>query len=90
MSDTASATVEAAPLYPDERIHALDILRGLALFGMILVHFHQRTRIEVTGLEDLIGWGVCPIYLRRLAALACFGMIAEVGCRESTGRSSMV
>src|SRR6188508_1543316 len=25
---------------------------------MILVHFHQRMRIEVSGLEDLIGWFV--------------------------------
>jgi uncharacterized protein len=42
----------------DERIAALDILRGLALFGMILVHFHQRVRADATGVEDLIGWGV--------------------------------
>jgi len=113
---TSATTHTAAPLAPldaDERIHALDILRGLALFGMILVHFHQKMRLEVTGLEDLIGWGVwvlveqkawgtfaflfgvgfavllrrlearhapvVPIYLRRLAALACFGVIADVG-----------
>lgn len=95
------------------RLHALDILRGFALFGMILVHFHQRLRIEKGGLENLIGWGVyvlleqkawgtfaflfgvgfaillrrleargapvVPTYLRRLATLACFGIIAEVG-----------
>jgi len=101
-----------APLDGEERLHALDILRGLALFGMILVHFHQKMRPEVTGLEDLIGWGVyvlveqkawgifaflfgvgfavllrrlearhapvLPIYLRRLATLACFGVVAEV------------
>lgn len=40
------------------RLQSLDILRGLALFGMILVHFHQRVRMESSGLEDLIGWGV--------------------------------
>jgi uncharacterized protein len=101
-----------APLDADGRLHALDILRGLALFGMILVHFHQKMRLEVTGLEDLIGWGVyvlveqkawgtfaflfgvgfavllrrlearhasvVPVYLRRLATLACFGIVAEV------------
>lgn len=95
-----------------ERLHSLDILRGLALFGMILVHFHQNMRLEVAGLEDLIGWAVwifveqkawgtfaflfgvgfavllrrldarqlpvTAIYLRRLAALAVFGVIAEV------------
>jgi uncharacterized protein len=102
-----------APVTADDRLHTLDILRGLALFGMILVHFHQKMRIEVTGLEDLIGWGVwilveqkawgifaflfgvgfavllrrleargapvVPIYLRRLAGLAVFGLIAQVG-----------
>src|SRR5262245_13515557 len=102
-----------APLDTEERIHALDILRGLALCFMIVVHFHQRMRIAVSGVEDLIAWAVwvlleqkawgtfafvfgvgfavllrrlgarrapvVPIYLRRLAALACFGVIAEVG-----------
>ncbi|MGH7724541.1 MAG: DUF418 domain-containing protein [Candidatus Eiseniibacteriota bacterium] len=96
----------------DNRLLSLDILRGIALFGMILVHFHQRMRIEVTGLEDLIGWGVwilveqkswgmfallfgasfaillrrleargdpvLPIYTRRLAALAVFGVVTDV------------
>ena len=42
----------------DQRLASLDILRGLALFGMILVHFHQRVRADATGFEDLIGWGV--------------------------------
>ena len=46
------------PTRRDERLHTLDILRGVALFGMILVHFHQRMRLDVSGLEDLIGWGV--------------------------------
>jgi len=41
--------VSPARLDADERLHALDILRGLALFGMILVHFHQKMRLEVTG-----------------------------------------
>jgi len=102
-----------APIDSDERLHSLDILRGLALAGMILVHFHQRLERPVTGVEDLIGWGVwifveqkawgtfaflfgvgfavllrrleargtsiVPIYLRRLAALAVFGIIATVG-----------
>jgi uncharacterized protein len=109
----ASGSSAPAPVTSDDRLHTLDILRGLALFGMILVHFHQKMRIEVTGLEDLIGWGVwilveqkawgifaflfgvgfavllrrlearnapvVPIYLRRLAGLAVFGLIAQVG-----------
>jgi uncharacterized protein len=108
-----AATAAPAPLDATERLHAIDILRGLALFGMILVHFHQKTRLDVTGVEDLIPWAVwvgveqkawatfaflfgagfaillrrleargaavVPIYLRRLATLACFGLIAEVG-----------
>jgi len=103
----------AAPIDVDQRIHTLDILRGLALFGMILVHFHQNMRLEAKGIEGAIPWGVwvlieekawgtfaflfgvgfavllrrledredpvAPIYLRRLAALALFGIIAEVG-----------
>ena len=40
------------------RLSALDMLRGLALFFMILVHFHQRMRLEVPGIEDLIGWAI--------------------------------
>jgi len=100
------------PLGADERLHALDILRGLALVGMIVVHFHQFMRREGTGLDDLIGWAVyifveqkawgtfaflfgvgfaillrrldarglpvVAIYLRRLACLAVFGLIAQV------------
>src|SRR6476646_3766579 len=107
------ASPDARPVEAAERLHALDILRGLALFGMILVHFHQKMRLDATGVEDLIGWGVyvlveqkawgtfaflfgagfaillrrlesrgapiVSIYLRRLAALAVFGIIAEVG-----------
>jgi uncharacterized protein len=39
-----------------ERIVALDILRGLALFGMILVHFHQDMEKPAAGMEDIVGW----------------------------------
>ena len=39
-----------------ERIVTLDILRGLALFGMIVVHFHQVMEIPSKGTEDLVGW----------------------------------
>jgi uncharacterized protein len=41
-----------------ERIVTLDVLRGLALFGMILVHFHQKMEVPTAGTEDLIGWGI--------------------------------
>ena len=102
----------AAPVQHGERLDALDILRGFALLGMILVHFHQKMRLEVRGAEDLIGWfvwvgveqkawgtfaflfgvgfavllrrlearriAVVPFYLRRLAGLAVFGLVAEL------------
>ena len=110
---TRLSSPQLSPLDSDHRLHTLDILRGLALFGMILVHFHQKMRIEVSGLEDLIAWAVwilveqkawgifaflfgvgfavllrrlearnapvVAIYLRRLATLAVFGVIAQVG-----------
>lgn len=44
------------PPASSDRIVALDILRGIALFGMILVHFHQRMEIPTEGVEDLVGW----------------------------------
>ena len=43
----ASPTAEAG------RNEALDVLRGLALFGMLIVHFHERT-IETAGINDLV------------------------------------
>ena len=101
------------PVTRDERVHTLDILRGLALLGMILVHVHQHMEVEASGAEGLIGWvtwvgvetkawgvfallfgagfalllrnverrgaPVAALYLRRLAALAVFGLVAEAG-----------
>lgn len=58
MTDLHAPHTGVVPLDAAERLHSLDILRGVALCAMILVHFHQRMRIEVQGLEDLIGWGV--------------------------------
>lgn len=109
----ATATRRSASVGTSERIEALDIIRGFALFGMILVHFHQKMRVDKSGLEDVIPWfvwifveqkawgtfallfgagfaillrrleargdAVAPTYLRRLATLALFGIVAEVG-----------
>jgi len=66
-----------APLAAAERIHALDILRGLALFGMILVHFHQKMRLDAGGLEDLIGWGVYVLVEQK--AWGTFAFLFGVG-----------
>jgi uncharacterized protein len=66
-----------APLDSDERLHALDILRGLALLGMILVHFHQKMRLEVTGIEDLVSWGVWVLVEQK--AWGTFAFLFGVG-----------
>jgi uncharacterized protein len=66
-----------APLDADERLHALDILRGLALLGMILVHFHQKMRLDATGLEDLISWGVWVLIEQK--AWGIFAFLFGVG-----------
>ncbi|MCI0365949.1 MAG: DUF418 domain-containing protein, partial [Phycisphaerales bacterium] len=41
------------PMVPAERIHTLDVLRGMALLGMILVHFHIHS-LELGGVDDLV------------------------------------
>jgi uncharacterized protein len=73
----ASAVSGPASLDAGERLHALDILRGLALFGMILVHFHQKTRRDVQGPEDLIGWGVYVLVEQK--AWGIFAFLFGVG-----------
>jgi uncharacterized protein len=94
-----------------ERIVTLDIMRGLALFGMIIVHFHQKMEMPSSGTEDLVGWivwigletkswaafaflfgasfalflrsaearglNVVPMFLRRMLALAIFGILVQ-------------
>lgn len=45
---TATRPVEA-----DERMHSLDILRGVALLGMFVVHFHVRST-EPGGVDDVV------------------------------------
>lgn len=65
------------PIDTDERLHALDILRGLALSGMILVHFHQRMRLPATGFEDLIGWAVWTLVEQK--AWGVFAFLFGVG-----------
>jgi uncharacterized protein len=52
---TVTLTPPTAPAAGD-RIQALDVLRGFALLGMIVVHFHQRVHTGASGFEGLIGW----------------------------------
>src|SRR4051812_45475137 len=81
MSASVSASAQIAGPLPlldaGQRLHALDILRGLALFGMIVVHFHQKMRLEATGLEDLIGWGVWVLIEQK--AWGTFAFLFGVG-----------
>ncbi|HJU66418.1 MAG TPA: DUF418 domain-containing protein [Gemmatimonadaceae bacterium] len=63
MRDDVSASADRSSAgTATRRIATLDILRGLALFGMILVHFHQRFRLttELQSFfgEEYIGWFV--------------------------------
>src|SRR5215471_1490962 len=52
-------TVRPSPTTGADRLNALDILRGFALFGMVLVHFHQRVEKPGAGfVEGLVGWTV--------------------------------
>src|SRR5262245_24162952 len=44
---------EEQPIATAERIRSLDVMRGLALLGMILVHFHMHTP-ELGGLDDVV------------------------------------
>jgi uncharacterized protein len=74
---TSSGGSPSAPVDVDERLHALDILRGLALCGMILVHFHQKMRRPVEGLEDLIGWAVYVLVEQK--AWGTFAFLFGVG-----------
>jgi uncharacterized protein len=93
-----------------ERIHSLDVLRGFALLGMLIVHFHMRSS-EPGGIDDVVrtlvwrlveskshgtfallfgagfaillrrtqarGEPFTAFYLRRLAVLAIFGIVAH-------------
>jgi uncharacterized protein len=43
----------ALPTGATDRIHSLDILRGVALFGMIVVHFHDHS-LEPGGIDDVV------------------------------------
>jgi uncharacterized protein len=47
-----SPAVTASP----QRVRSLDILRGFALLGMILVHVHMNLERPGAGWEDLISW----------------------------------
>lgn len=43
----------AVPTDPRQRTDALDILRGAALLGMLIVHFHDRSS-DPGGIDDVV------------------------------------
>jgi uncharacterized protein len=55
---THRQSFRAAPVEPQARLHALDVIRGVALVFMILVHFHQLMRLESEGWQGLISWAI--------------------------------
>ena len=71
-----------------ERLHALDILRGLALFGMILVHLKNLAGREVTGLEGWIPWGV-GVFVEQKAwgTFAFLSASASLCCSDGSMRA---
>lgn len=81
MTDPAAA---AAPVGRRERIVVLDVLRGFALLGMILVHFHSYANTfhdlpghDRTTAESAIGWGVW--LLAETKSYATFAFLFGVG-----------
>lgn len=56
-AESSHVAREAAPVAPNARIATLDILRGVALLGMILAHFHKSMGVPANQgvLEHLAG-----------------------------------
>ena len=82
----------APPVAPRERIVVLDVLRGFALLGMILVHFHSYANTfhdlpghDRTSLESAISWGVWLLVENK--AYATFAFLFGVGFAVQLRRS---
>lgn len=86
-----------SPVTAQERIHALDILRGLAVLGMILVHFHFYANAfhDLSGparttLEELVSWGVWLLIETKAAAVFAFlfGVGFAIQIRRAAARGT--
>src|SRR5687767_7536983 len=53
MSIVAHDAVAAIQREAADRIHSLDVLRGLALLGMLVVHFHDRST-DPGGVDEIV------------------------------------
>lgn len=86
MADTVEASVPKAGVDPvgsdsgvqtPERIEALDVLRGIALLGMLLVHFNNVAMDPVGGLDDWYARIADLLFYNRFFAM--FGILFGVG-----------
>ncbi|HET9582279.1 MAG TPA: DUF418 domain-containing protein [Gemmatimonadota bacterium] len=86
-----------SPVAAQERIHALDILRGLAVLGMILVHFHfyandfhDLSGPARTTFEELVSWGVWLLVETKAAAVFAFlfGVGFAIQIRRAAARGA--
>ena len=70
----ATETGVLAPVRPDERIHALDLLRGWAMFGVLWSNLNDwyGTRDPVTKLDGALAWTQEWLVEERFFTLLCF------------------
>jgi uncharacterized protein len=63
-----------APVRPEERIHALDLLRGWAMFGVLWSNLNDwyGTRDPVTKLDGALAWTQQWLVEERFFTLLCF------------------
>ena len=62
------------PVLPEERIHALDLLRGWAMFGVLLSNLNDwyGTRDPVTRFDSILGFAQEYLVEERFFTLLCF------------------
>ena len=79
----------AAPVAAAERIDVLDVLRGIALFGMFLVHFVHYSNDATTafgrGLGQATGWFFANRFMTMFAILFGVGFVVQLSRAEARG-----
>lgn len=79
----------SAPTAESERIHTLDVLRGLALLGMLLVHFYDHSGAGA-GWTAVLQWGIGVFASEKFYALfsVLFGVGFAVQLRRAEQRNT--